>query len=147
MMLTLNSKNQQTLIVINIDRKKVDMSKPMTMKIDDVEYVRKDSVKVEAQSLDGKPFVIVRSTTASPFFGYLEKEDDTLKTVVLVNARRIYYWAGAATLSQLAESGTSKPNDCKFPAPVKVKISNVHEIYYATEEARKCLEGVKVWKS
>lgn len=95
-MLTLNSKNQQTLRVINIDRKKVDMSKPMTMKIDDVEYVRKDSVKVEAQSLDGKPFVIVRSTTASPFFGYLEKEDDALKTVVLVNARRIYYWAGAA---------------------------------------------------
>src|ERR1035437_8961780 len=111
------------------------------------EYVKKSSIKIEAQLIDGKPFVIVRSTTASPFFGYLEKEDDVAKTVVLVNARRIYYWAGAATLSQLAESGTSKPNECKFPAPVKVKISNVHEIYYATEEARKCLEAVKIWKA
>jgi hypothetical protein len=118
-----------------------------TIVLNNEEYVKKSSIKVEAPSIDGKPFVIVRSTTASPFFGYLEKEDDTAKTVILINARRIYYWAGAATLSQLAESGTSKPNDCKFPAPVKVKLSNVHEIYYATEEARKCLEAVKIWKA
>jgi len=116
------------------------------MTINGVEYVRKDSVKNEAESLDGKPFVIVRSTTASPFFGYLEKEDEVNKTVILVNARRIYEWYGAATLSQLADTGTSQPDKCKFPAPIKVKISNVHEVYYPTEEARKSLEGVKVWK-
>lgn len=120
--------------------------KPNTIKIDEVEYVRKDTLKQDAKSMDGKPFVIVRSTTASPFFGYLEKEDEVNKTVILVNARRIYEWYGAATLSQLAESGTSQPDKCKFPAAVKVKISNVHEIYYATEEAQKCLESVKVWK-
>lgn len=123
------------------------MSDFNTIKINEVEYVRKDSVINEAKSLDGKPFVIVRSTTASPFFGYLEKEDEVNKTVILVNARRIYEWYGAATLSQLAESGTSQPDKCKFPAPVKVKISNVHEIYYATGEAQKCLEAVKVWKA
>ena len=120
---------------------------PMTIKINEVEYVRKDSLVKEGKSLDGKPFVIVRSTTASPFFGYLEKEDEVNKTVILVNARRIYEWYGAATLSQLAESGTSQPDKCKFPAPVKVKISNVHEIYYATEAAQKNLEGVKIWKA
>lgn len=122
------------------------MSKPNTIKIDEVEYIRKDTIKNEAKSLDDKPFVIVRSTTASPFFGYLEKEDEVNKTVILVSARRIYEWYGAATLSQLAESGTSQPDKCKFPAPVKVKISNVHEIYYATDAARKNLESVKVWK-
>jgi hypothetical protein len=127
------------------NRKKEQMSKPQTMKIDDVEYVRKDSITQFAIPVDGKPFVIVRSTTASPFFGYLEKEDEINKTVILVNARRIYEWYGAATLSQLAESGTSQPDKCKFPAPVKVKLSNVHEIYYATEAAKKCLEAVKIW--
>src|SRR5690606_40675884 len=81
-----------------------------TVTINGVEYVRKDSVKNEAQTLDGKPFVIVRSTTASPFFGYLESEDLVNKTVTLVQARRIYRWYGAATLSQLAESGTSQPD-------------------------------------
>jgi len=122
------------------------MSNPNTIKIDEVEYVRKDTIKQDATPLDGKPFVIVRSTTASPFFGYLEKEDEVNKTVILINARRIYEWHGAATLSQLAESGTSQPDKCKFPAAVKVKISNVHEIYYATEEAQKNLEAVKIWK-
>ena len=123
------------------------MNKPETMMIDDIKYVRADSFKKDAATLDGKQFVVVRSTTASPFFGYLEKEDEVNKTVILCNARRIYYWEGASTLSQLAESGTSKPDKCKFPAAVKVKISNVHEIYYATEEARISLESVKVWKS
>lgn len=118
------------------------------MTINNEVYVKKSSVKSsEFANVDGKPFVVVRSTTASPFFGYLEKEDDAAKTVVLVQARRIYYWEGAATLSQLAESGTSKPDKCKFPAAVKVKISNVHEIYYATEVARKSLEGVKIWQA
>jgi hypothetical protein len=123
------------------------MSDINTIKINEVEYVRADSLQKDAKSLDGKPFVIVRSTTASPFFGYLEEEDEVNKTVVLLNARRIYEWYGAATLSQLAESGTSQPDKCKFPAPVKVKISNVHEIYYATENARKNLEAIKVWKA
>jgi hypothetical protein len=119
-----------------------------TVTLNGVEYVRKDSVKQEATSLDGKPFVVVRSTTASPFFGYLENEDTVNKTVTLVNARRIYQWFGAATLSQLAESGTSKPKECKFPCAVsKVRINNVHELYFATEEARKNLESVPVWKA
>lgn len=112
-----------------------------------IEYVRKDSVKSTAETLDGKPFVVVRSSTASPFFGYLENEDTTNKTVTLVKARRIYEWQGAATLSQLAEEGTTKPDKCKFPQAVsKVRISNVHELYFATEEARKNLESVPVWK-
>ena len=119
-----------------------------TVTINGVEYVRKDSVKQEANALDGKPFVVVRSTTASPFFGYLEHEDVANQTVTLVQARRIYYWAGAATLSQLAEEGTSKPNECQFPCAVsKVRISNVHELYFATGKAQNSLESVPVWSA
>ena len=125
------------------------MSKPETMMIDDVKYVRADSVKKEAKSLDGKPFVICRSTSASPYFGYLESDvvqADGKSTVILIEARRIYEWYGAAGLQQLAESGTTQPSKCKFTPKVKVKISNVHEILYCTEESKKCLEAVKEWK-
>lgn len=125
------------------------MSKPMTMKIDDVEYVRKDSINTEAKSMDGKPFVICRSTSASPYFGYLESDiiqADGKSTVVLIEARRIYEWYGAAGLQQLAESGTTQPTKCKFTPKVKVKISNVHEILYCTESSKKSLEEVKEWK-
>lgn len=125
------------------------MNKPETMMIDDVKYIRADSAKKEAVSSDGKPFVVCRSTTASPYFGYLESEliaPDGKSTVVLIEARRIYEWHGAAGLQQLAESGTSQPSKCKFTPKVKVKISNVHEILYCTEDAKKSLEGVKEWK-
>jgi hypothetical protein len=123
--------------------------KPETMMIDDVRYVREDSLKKEAKSIDGKPFVICRSTTASPYFGYLESDTiapDGKSTVVLIEARRIYEWYGAAGLQQLAESGTAQPTKCKFTPMVKVKISNVHEILYCTETAKKSLEEVKEWK-
>jgi hypothetical protein len=119
------------------------------MMINNVKYVREDSFKKEAVSLDGKPFVICRSTSASPYFGYLESDvvqADGKSTVVLVEARRIYEWYGAAGLQQLAESGTSQPTKCKFTPKVKCKISNVHEILYCTEESKKSLEGVKEWK-
>lgn len=125
--------------------------KPITMMIDDIKYVREDSIKAQKSfaELDGKSFVVCRSTSASPYFGYLESDvvqADGKSTVVLIEARRIYEWYGAAGLQQLAESGTSQPTKCKFTPKVKVKISNVHEILYCTEEAKKSLEAVKEWK-
>ena len=59
--------------------------------------------------------VMVRSRDAGVFYGHLEKR--TGDEVHLTNARRVYYWDGAATLSELATKGTSKPKQCKFPAP------------------------------
>ena len=55
-------------------------------------------------------YVIVRTYSAGVFAGNLEsKQKDE---VVLSNARRIWYWDGAATLSQLAMEGTQKPENC-----------------------------------
>jgi hypothetical protein len=47
-----------------------------------------------------KKTVIVRTYTAGVFMGDLESR--TGQEVVLTNARRIWYWSGAASLSQLA---------------------------------------------
>lgn len=57
---------------------------------------------------------MVRTYSAGVFLGTVASRDG--KEVTLTNARRIWYWAGAATLSQLATEGTSKPKECKFPA-------------------------------
>ena len=62
------------------------------------------------------PYVIVRTFSAGVFAGTLKHREG--KEVTLTDARRIWYWAGAASLSQLAQSGTSRPHDCKFPEPV-----------------------------
>ena len=91
-------------------------------------------------------YVLVRSYSAGVFFGYIEKKDG--KNVVLRNARRIWYWDGAASLSQLAVEGTSKPENCKFPCSVdKIELTEVIEILYCTQKAIDSINSVAIWKA
>ena len=91
-------------------------------------------------------FVIVRTYTAGVFAGTLKKRNG--KEVELTNARRLWYWQGAASLSQLAVNGTSKPDQCKFPVSVpSVTLTEAIEILDVTPEARKSIESVPIWKA
>jgi len=120
------------------------MSKPKVIKIDDVEYVRKDEAFNGAE-LDGKKYVIVRSYDAGCFAGYLESKNG--REVILKKARRLWYWSGAASLSQIAMEGVSDPSNCKFPCEVdSIVIDNVCEVIDASEKAQKSIFEVKVWK-
>lgn len=115
--------------------------------VDGVEYVRADSIQnnVLATKLDGMPYCMVRTFSAGVFAGYLESREG--KEATLRNARRIWYWDGAASLSQLATDGTSKPENCKFPCPVdRVTLTEVIEIIPITKRAKKSIEEVAVWK-
>jgi len=119
------------------------------MIINGEEYVKKSEIKNEATDTDGLKYCIIRAESAGVFAGYLESITDTLggRVVVLKNFRRLWYWSGAASLSQLAVDGTCKPSDCKFPCAVpKAEISKVIEIIYCTEKAKKSIEGVKIWE-
>lgn len=89
-------------------------------------------------------YVIVRTHSAGVFSGELESRNG--REVVLRNARRIWYWAGAASLSELAMRGTSKPQECKFPVAVdRVELLEAIEILDVTSVARESIEGVPVW--
>jgi len=89
---------------------------------------------------------IVRTYSAGVFAGYIEKREG--KEVTIRDARRLWYWNGAASLSQLAMSGTSKPGGCKFPQTVdRLLVLEAIEILECTEEARKSIQGVPVWKA
>jgi len=91
-----------------------------------------------------KPYVICRTYSAGVFAGTLQSRKG--KEAVLTNARRIWYWDGAASLSQLAMEGTSKPEKCKFPCEVKeVTLTEVVEILKVTEKARKSIKDVPIW--
>jgi hypothetical protein len=62
------------------------------------------------------------------------------------DARRLWYWDGAASLSQLAMEGTKKPNNCKFPCEVdKVILTEAIEILDCTEEAQESIKAVAIW--
>lgn len=91
-------------------------------------------------------YVIVRTTSAGVFAGEFESRNG--REVVLRNARRIWYWDGAASLSQLAMEGTCKPNECKFPCEVgKVELLEATEILDVTEKARKSIKSVPIWSA
>jgi len=88
---------------------------------------------------------IVRTYSAGVFLGTIKERNG--KEVLLENARRIWYWDGAATLSQLATEGTKKPKSCKFPAPVdEVLLTEAIEIIPATEAAIASIAAVPEWK-
>ena len=90
-------------------------------------------------------YVIVRGDRSGVFAGNLKKRNG--REVILTNVRRLWYWDGAASLSQLAQSGISKPENCKFPEAVKeILVLDAIEILNATPNAKKIIEGVKVWK-
>ena len=74
------------------------------------------------------PYVIIRTVNAGVFAGTLVKRVGS-EEVHLKNARRIWYWEGAASLSELAVTGTSKPLMCKFPVPIEnIILTQVIEI-------------------
>lgn len=124
------------------------MSKPETITIDDVKYVRADAV-VEVPTPEGD-YVIVRCRNAGVHAGYLESRKDGV--LRLKNSRRLWRWWSKFTLSGLAIYGVleSKKSEVRF-ACVLPKLdlteSDVCEVIYCTEEARKSIEGIKDYEN
>ena len=89
---------------------------------------------------------IVRTYSAGVFFGTVVSRNG--KEVVMTNARRLWYWAGAASLSQLAMEGTALPSSCKFPVAVaRVELTEAIEILDTTEAARASIDAVPTWEA
>ena len=89
--------------------------------------------------------VLIRGNRSGVEFGELVSQNGS--EVTLKNARRIWYWDGAASLSQLAKYGTSNPSNCKFTVFVdSITILDAIEIIPCTDKAVKSIEEVKVWK-
>lgn len=89
--------------------------------------------------------VIVRGDRSGVFFGTLAKKDG--REVTLEKCRRLWYWDGAASISQLATDGTTCPNNCKFTVTVdNIVILDAIEIILCSPEAIASIEGVREWK-
>lgn len=108
------------------------------MIIDGKEYILKEKVTPEK-------YVIVRTQSAGVFAGTLKEKNNN--EISLINARRLWYWDGAASLSQLAVDGVSSPQNCKFPCEVnEILLNNWIEIIPCTQKAIDSIKGVLIWK-
>lgn len=89
-------------------------------------------------------YVIVRTYSAGCHAGTLTARDG--REVLLTDSRRLWQWAGAASLSELAQRGTSRPADCKFPAPVsEILLTEAIEIIAVSPEGQASIQAVPVW--
>lgn len=108
--------------------------------INGVEYIPKNT---ELKIVDN--YVIVRTHSAGAHAGELIAQKG--KQVSLKNSRRLYYWKGAATLSQLATEGVKFPLECKFPCELPLIIlTEAIEIISCTQIAVDSIKGVPVWE-
>jgi hypothetical protein len=93
-------------------------------------------------------FYIIRTYSAGVWFGNIKSLQGSI--AIITNARRLWYWSGAASLSQLATEGTKRPNDCKFTITIEdeegVYLPQVIEVLPCTEESIENIKSVKEWK-
>jgi len=119
------------------------MSKPSTIKIDEVEYVRADSVNSVPEVTDD--FVIVRCHNAGVHAGTLVSRDANV--LVLRNSRRLWRWWSKFTLSGLAMEGPLESHmgeqkyACVLPE-LYLTASDVCEVIPCTEKAAKAIMAV-----
>lgn len=109
------------------------------------DYVLKTSRLNKRESVTKNKYVIARTYSAGVFAGHLKSMKG--KEIVLNDARRVWYWDGAASLSQLAMEGTNKPDKCKFPCEVdEVILTEVIEVIPCTKEAMESIKAVPEWR-
>lgn len=90
--------------------------------------------------------VIVRTENAGVHYGQLAEKDGN--EVVLENSRRLWYWSGAASLSQLAMEGVKSPSSCKFTVAVPtITLLGCIEIIPCTEAACNIINDVEEWRN
>ena len=93
----------------------------------------------------GDKFCIVRCYGAGVFMARVESLDG--QTAQLRDARRLWYWDGAASISQLAMEGVKAPENCKFTVTIpQMTVTQVIEIIPCTDKAVESINAVPVWR-
>jgi hypothetical protein len=104
------------------------------------------ATKAKRTTKSAKPYVIVRCYGAGVHSGELVGFKD--EHVTLVNSRRIHKWEGAASLSELAVYGSSKPTGCRIAVQIeRVELLDAKEIDYCSPEGEKFLREIAPWRA
>ncbi len=120
-----------------------------TITINDIEYVRKDSVNNElAKKTDGMEYCVIRTYSSGVFAGYVKSSEanDGHFVIELINSRRLHAWFGAS-LSQIAMEGFVDPSKCRVAMiEINKQLPNGIEIIRCTARAKKSIEDCATWK-
>lgn len=112
--------------------------------------MKKETKKKTTKKAKAREYVIARCTQAGVHAGYLERQ--TRDHVILVDARRIWYWSGAASLSEIAVYGLNpeKAASSKIGAMVsriQLRQSDVCELIACNPAGAASVEGAPTWRA
>ena len=120
--------------------------KPKTIMIDEVEYIRKDSVTEQACTLKDLTLCIIRTYSAGVWYAYTDYEaENTFSNVIIKKAKRIYRWGGAFTLSEIALNGIAS-NSKVAQEIAELKINRVLELIPVSAKAKNVIESIKTYE-
>lgn len=95
--------------------------------------------------MERKQRYIIRGDRSGVFFGEIAARNG--REVVIRNCRRLWYWSGAASLSQLAVEGVKRPRQCKFTLTVdELTVLDAIELIPCSDDACASIDGVEPWK-
>jgi len=123
------------------------------MKINGKEYVLKSAIKTTtlAKPMKGKEYCIIRTYSAGVFAGWIDtnafNEKDNQNSTIY-DSRRIHWWEGSASISQMALEGFKKLSSCRIAMVVpKEYLKRVIEVIPCTNIAKEQIEGANIWKN
>jgi hypothetical protein len=106
-------------------------------------------VFLKLNKINMREFVIIRTAVAGVHMGYMVSKKSDIEGgyhVTLEDSRRIWSWAGANSLSELAYHGSQNPDACCFTLPVpKIDLFAI-EIIYPTIVGKTELEKISPWQ-
>lgn len=100
---------------------------------------KKNQIKTKSK----RPYVVVRTYSAGVHLGELVSQKG--QEVILANSRRLWYWKGAATLSEVATYGVSSESKLAVVLD-KITLTQAIEIIPTTKKAEENLRGQKEWR-
>lgn len=121
------------------------MSKPETIKIDDVTYVREGSCQL-AEPVNGLKYCVIRTYSAGVHIGYVKEFGiKAPQHAKLLKSRRLYNWTNACSLSQVAMDGVADTSKIAMELP-EIELTDVIEVIPCSEKSAKFFKEAKSWK-
>ena len=113
-------------------------------------YIKKSSVENMTPSIEedeeNHPYCIFRGHECGVHAGYLVESQvfGSPNAFKVAKARRLWRWDSKFTLTELANNGVRKAENCKFSEPSKndVLLLDVFEVLSCTKESAKWLKEV-----
>jgi hypothetical protein len=90
--------------------------------------------------------IIARIDRAGVFHGTLAAKD--AETTTMTDVRRIYYWRGALSVTDMSVTGVKAGSKVTVPAKrVEFETAKVIELIECTDKASKSIESIEPWKA